>query len=249
MKKLLALLLVLVVLAAVLFWTAPAEIAYRFAANRLGIVRLDGVSGSIWNGGAREISARGQALGTLHWEVDRFAALSRRVQGDIVLNGKDTSGRATIAGQGRDYAVSNLQGRFPATVLGPALDIPALVFGGTVALDFPELALHDGVITTARGAASWTDLTVAGVTAAATPGLRAEFTTNGGQIVGTLADLGGPIALSGTIVLEGTHYRTEVAINSREPNPQIDEVLKFIGEHGPNGGSVLRVEGELRRLY
>lgn len=249
MRKLLLLVAVLVLLAVVVLYTAPADIAYRFAANRIGALRADGISGSVWSGSARELSARGQALGAVHWELDRIAALRGRVQGDVVLNGKDTAGRATIAGQGRDYTVTNVSGRFPAPLLGPALDIPALVLGGNVVLDVPRLTLRDGYIAQVQGQATWTDLSIGGITAAAVPGLRAEFETRGAQVVGTIADLGGGVAIAGTVILEQNRFHTQVQINLREPNAALEEVLKFIGERTADGGSLLKVDGEMKRLY
>lgn len=248
-RKLLLSLLVIALLAVALFVTAPAEIAYRFVANRIGTVRLDGVSGSVWSGSAKDVSSHGVALGTLHWEVDRFAALRGAVDCNFVLRGKDDFAQGAIAGAKRDFTVTNLNGSFPGTLLGPALDIPALVLGGNVSVEAPRLALRDGTLVAADGVATWKDLSISGITAAAVPGLEARFTTSGETITGTIKDLGGPVSVDGTVTLAGRRFHTEVALKTREPNPQLEEVLKFIGERGPDGGSLLRVDGELRPLY
>ena len=248
-RKLLLSLVVIALLALALFITAPAEIAYRFVANRLGTLRLEGVSGSVWSGSAKELSANGVALGTAHWEVDRWAALRGAVQGDFVLRGKDDFAQGAVAGARREYTITKLNGTFPGTLLGPALDIPALVLGGTIELTIDELALRDGTIASATGVATWRDLSISGITAAAVPGLDARFVTANGEITGTLKDRGGPVAVDGTVVLRGRHFKTEVALKVREPNPQLEEVLKFIGERAPDGGSLLRVEGEMQALY
>jgi hypothetical protein len=248
-RKLLLSLVVIALLALALFITAPAEIAYRFAANRIGALRLDGVSGSVWSGSAKELSAHGVALGTVHWEVDRMAALRGGVDANFVLRGKDDFAQGAIAGARRDFTLTNVNGSFPGTLLGPALDIPALVLGGTIAFEAPRLVLRDGTIVAAEGVASWKDLAVSGVTAAALPGLEARFATAGETITGTIHDLGGPVAVDGTVTLTGRHFHTEATLRVREPNPQLEEVLKFIGERASDGGSILRVDGELKALY
>jgi general secretion pathway protein N len=236
-------------LALVLYWTAPAELAYRAAASRLGGLRIEGISGSVWSGSAQQVSSYGQALGALHWEVDKIAALRGDVQSSFVLSGKDVTGQARISGQGRDFSLRDLHGEFPAILLGPALDIPALSLQGKIALDFAQVDLRDGYIAAADGSAVWREIAVGGITSAAVPGLQARFTTAADQVTGVLSDLGGPFELNGTVSLQGNRYSTLVTIKVREPNPQMEEVLKFIGEHNPDGGSLLRVEGEIKRLY
>ena len=52
--------------------------------------------------------------------------------------------------------------------------------------------------------------------------------------------LGDRIRVGGTAELAG------YSLNLREPNPALEEVLKFVGERTPDGGSLLRVDGSLK---
>ena len=278
-------LLLLVALAAVAVWTAPAELAYRFFGHRLRPLHLDGLSGTVWQGAADRSDALGQALGRLQWQVDRGALLSRRLAANLRVDGQDMRGSARVAAEQDRVEIADLDGEFPASLLGPALDIPALTLLGRIscrfsrvelsdldgefpasllgpALDIPALtllgrvacrfsrvALQGGLPRVVDGTATWRDLAVAGAATAALPGLEVQFRTESeGLIAAEVKDLGGPLAIDGQVRVAGERYRTEVRLSLREPNAALEEVLKFVGERTPDGGSILRVDGTLRPL-
>ena len=249
LRAVVAVLLVLLALAAVVCWTAPAELAYRLFHERLRPLHLDGLSGTVWQGAADRADALGQALGRLQWQVDRGALLSRRLEAVVRLDGADMHGSARVAAHENLVAVSDLDGEFPASLLGPALDIPALTLLGRVSCRFNAVELQDGLPRRVDGSAVWRDLAVAGAATASLPGLEVRFRTESeGLIAAEVKDLGGPLAIDGQVRVAGERFRTEVRLNLREPNPALEEVLKFVGERTPDGGSILRVDGTLRPL-
>ena len=67
-------LLALLVAAFALLWFLPARWALPWLDARLNGVRLQDVSGLVWNGkAARVLSARGENLGALQWQLSRMA--------------------------------------------------------------------------------------------------------------------------------------------------------------------------------
>ena len=242
-------LLLLVALAAVAVWTAPAELAYGLFGNRLRPLHLDGLSGTVWQGTADRAGALGQALGRLQWQVDRGALLSRRFAANLRVDGQDMRGSARVAAEQDRVEIADLDGEFPASLLGPALDIPALTLLGRISCRFSRVELQGGLPRRVEGTATWRDLAVAGAATAALPGLEVTFRTESdGLVAAEVKDLGGPLAIDGQVRMAGERYRTEVRLNLREPNPALEEVLKFVGERTPDGGSILRVDGTLRPL-
>jgi hypothetical protein len=87
---------------------------------------------------------------------------------------------------------------------------------------------------------------VTGAANATLPGVRIDFAPAAdGAVVGEVSDLGGPLAIAGELRIKDGRYLSETRLNLREPQPQIEEALKFIGQRMADGGSYLRVEGEL----
>lgn len=249
-RVLLALGLLALVLLAVLAWTAPAEVAYRHLRDRFGPIELSDVTGSVWNGRAGAVSAFGRGLGAIEWTVAKAPLFARRVDADVKLGGAGIDAKARIE-TGRDVVrIDDLSLVLPAELLGPALDIPSLVFEGRIALDVPEAEIADGFLRSARGSASWSDIGIRGAAVARLAGIRADFEPAAdGAIVARIRDLGGALAVDGTVSIKDGKFRSETRLALREPDPQLGEILKFIGERTPDGASILRVEGDLKRLW
>lgn len=251
LRNLLILLLVLAIVAGALAWTAPADLAYRLFGARLAPLTAQGLSGSVWDGAAERVAAYDFPLGRAAWHIDRGAAIRGTMSGDIDLQGQQVRGNARFMSAAGAFDLEGLKAEFPAQLLAPALDIPALVLLGTVALDVEKLELADGMLRTAKGKATWRDLGVTGGAEARLPGLEITFAPDAsGQIVADIRDLGGPLAIEGRTTIAGTQYRSETHLWLREPNPQLEEALKWVGERSPSpeGGSLLRIEGEIQQL-
>lgn len=248
-RRLLVLQLLLLVLAGLLLWFAPAALAYRQLADRLGPLRLDDVGGSVWEGRARQLVAYDVALGTLRWRLSPWSLLARRPSGELELAGEAIDARARFRFEDGALDLSEVDARFPAALLGPALDIPALRLTGTVTLRARHARLVGGLLASADGEADWRDLGVAGAAQGRLPGIRMRFRPD--EAGGTLAevtDLGGPVAITGSTRLANGRFVSETTFELREPNVQLAQVLAHVGQRTPSGGSYLRIEGELHRL-
>jgi general secretion pathway protein N len=242
-------LLLAVALLAVMVWTAPAELAYRYVQPRLGTIAVSGISGSLWQGQAQRVSLLQQPLGALDWQIDRWNSLLGNPSGRVNLRGAQIRGGASFAQQGDILRASAISGEFPASLLAPALDIPGLLLLGTVSLDFPQAELEAGVLKSLDGRAVWRDLGITGGAEARMPGIEAIFKPAAdGSIEGSMHDLGGTLAVDGRVVLRDGRFHTETKLWLREPNPALEEALKFVGERTADGGSLLRIDGELQPL-
>ena len=103
LKWLFALLILVVIVAAAIAWTLPADVAYRYVASQLGPVSLVGVRGTVWQGHADGISVFGRDLGELDWQVEKAPLFARRLHADLRIRGAhiDTSGLIERTANGR----------------------------------------------------------------------------------------------------------------------------------------------------
>jgi general secretion pathway protein N len=236
-RWLLAGLSILLLLAAVLVATAPADLAYRWYADRLGPLRAEGLSGSVWDGRASAVSVFGTAL--------RGAP-----RGDIALTGELVHGKAALRSAGGALRLEDVEAAFPASVLGPALDIPALILTGNIAVEAAHAELRDGVLQSAEGTATWREIVIAGAAQARVDGLEARFVpAAGGGIEANLRDLSGSLAVDGRVTVHEGRYAAQVRLALRQPDPQVQEALQYIGERMPDGSTLLRIEGTLHPLW
>ncbi len=230
-----------------LVFAAPAELAYRFAGHRLAPMALEGLSGSVWQGRAAQWIVHGVALGPIEWRIERGAALSGRPRGEFAVSGRQVAGTARFERHGDGWRLDAIDGTFPAALLAPALDIPALGLLGTVELDLDSVVVRDGQLATAEGRVAWRGLGVRGIAALTLPGIEMRIGATGERALeATIVDLGGPLAVDGRLRMADGAFSVGVDLVPREPEPRLEEILKYVGERRPDGGSHLRIEGTLK---
>lgn len=254
MKKLLGWTLALIVFVAlfvvIVAATLPAATAYRYAEPHLQPLRLQGIDGSLWAGRATQASVYAIPLGELRWKLQPGAALGLHARGDMALLGRTLNASTRFDASRDAVLLEQADARLPASVLGPALDIPSLVLLGELDLKLDSLRLRDGLVEAAQGVLVWRNAGVSGAAEARFSDLSVSFSSpRPGVIEGLVRDAGGTLSADGRIVIEGARFNAEVKLGVRGDDPQLAEALRYVGERTPDGGSLLRVEGTLRRLF
>jgi general secretion pathway protein N len=252
LRRLFLLLLLLAAIGGVIAWTLPADIALRWFKPALGPVQLSGVSGTVWQGRAAQAAAFGTALGALDWTVEKTPLLLRRVVTHARLSGGAIDADADLA---RDsdgsLLVQNLAFQFPAELAAPALDIPALQLHGRIEGRVDEARLAAGWVSGARGTARWREAAVSGQAEARLGELIADFSSQpDGSIAGTVRDDGSSnLEVAGQFSVQTGQFNATARLTARNGDLQVAEALRFIGEPQADGSSLLKIHGQLFKLF
>ncbi len=245
------LLCALIVMAAVAAWTCPADLAYRLVVDKLGPVRLSGINGSLWDGHAAEVTAFGQPLGALDWQLQAWPLLNREVR--LHLNLRD--GMVSASGElkrAADAVVSldEAKFRFPAELLAPVFDIPSLKPVGEIDGTLAHAVVHGGWIDGASGNAQWVGAGMTGAIEARFGDLEAEFSsTADGAISGVARDRGGPLSVNGMFQVRSGQFDANALLEARDNDPKVVDALRYIGEPQGEGSSLLKIHGDLFKLF
>ncbi len=251
-KWLFALLVLALVVAVVVAWTMPADVAWRYIAPKASPTSLVSVRGTVWDGHADGISVFGRDLGELDWRIDKAPLLSRRVVADLRIKGADIDGSGVLerTGSGRIEA-RDVRFRVPAALFAPALDIPSLSLLGAVTGTFSKATFADGRVSDAAGTARWTEAGVSGSAEARFSDILADFASRpDGSIAGTLADDGrGDLAVEGRFSVSPAGFDAEAFLSARNDDVRVSEALRYIGQPQADGSSHLVIRGELFKLF
>ncbi|AVP96656.1 hypothetical protein C7S18_05305 [Ahniella affigens] len=251
MKKiLLALLfglLALLVVGGLAWWSLPAETAWARVAKQVPALRLQGLTGRVWEGQAQGVSVKALPMGSATWRFSPWQALSGVGSGELSLRGGPIELNTNVRAEGHNVTLRALKATVPGTMLEPALDIPSLKLQGRIDIVGDEIQIVDGILKSATGVLTWNDLGVSGLAEARIGNVRVDFAPEGNDIVGTIRDTGGPLAIAGTVRVQGQTFHAEVNLDAREDS--VREALLYVGERKPNGGSLLRVDGVIEKLY
>ena len=252
LRGLLLLIVIVLVAAAVVAATLPAATAYKYFGDKLGALKLSGLSGTIWDGRASSAQVFGQELGALTWQLRPKPLLTDGVV-DAHLNLDGGAIAATTDAQRSqrgEISVSNGTFHFPASLAAPALDIPQLNLLGDIEGKLDRAQINGVLLTNATGTLHWKNAAVSGTAQAQLGELQADFSSDAtGNIHGTAHDLGGPLKLDGTFNVGGGNFDVDAHLAARDGNAQVAEALRYIGQPEADGSSHLIIHGQLFKLF
>jgi general secretion pathway protein N len=229
---------------AVLVATFPARVAYKWFAP--AELRLNGITGSIWNGNAIEGNAGGAYVRNISWQFKPTALLSGKIGFRTQSNPASGTLAADVAvGASGDLLISGLSGNLPLDLLHPAVQQSGI--RGDLALTFESVVLSNGIPVAAEGSVTISDFFVPDMSAARIGDFRADFQTNDDVVMGSVEDVSGVLDVAGTISVQANGqylFVGQVAATPLTP-PSIVNQLRFLGSANERGQHQFRFEGQL----
>ncbi len=251
LRRFILFIIVVGALAAIAIATCPASFAWRFIAGRAGAVKLDGLSGSIWNGHAASASVFGTPLGELDWHLHPLPLARGVIAAQLDVRGGEVTGSGAVERESDgSLRVTGAVIRLPAALAAPALDIPMLQLLGNIDIDLAQLRVQGAWPTAARGKILWHNAAVAGAAQASLGDLQVDFASAAdGGIAGSARDLGGPLQLDGTFTIAAGGYDVRAKLAARDGNPQVLDALRFIGQAQGDGTTLLLIHGKFFNVF
>lgn len=239
--------MVLLVIAVVVVWTLPAQMAWHMFGSRNATVQLSGISGSVWHGHANQVRASGAALGALDWQLQLAPLLHGQMRASTRLSGGPIQARGEVW---RDHdgrvEIHAMHLDVPAQELQTMVDMPQLRLRGSVD-GFIDHAVIKGVWFEAlKASARWKDAGVSGSAQARFGDVLTDFHLDGARhVIGVIHDTGkGPLAVQGKFDATLVSYTLVVHLRARDPdNLNLQEALMHLGQRQPDGSVVMRVSG------
>jgi len=242
-------LIILGALAFVLFLlvTLPAQLVFS-RLEPMGL-KAAGVSGSVWKGQAANLSTGPINLGRLTWDLHVLRLLTGRASASVTLQLDDGQAQGDVsAGLGGTVSLADAIVSWPLSRLSSS-GLPG-GWNGTVNAKLAEVRLANGVPTLIEGTVDILNLVGPANRPANLGSFRATFPATGavpadGAQVGTIEDLEGPIAVTGTITLSPDRsYVVDGQIATRPDAPaQIVNSLQYLGEPDGAGRRPFSVAG------
>ena len=222
----------------------PARVAVNFV--DLPGVAIAGVSGSVWRGTARDVSASGVYVRDLSWRLRPFSLFTGRIAATIEARpaGGFVDAGIAISTSGT-INITDARLSIPLSLLRQATGIAGL--DGMANATFERLTLADGMPVAADGSVEVANLLLPLVSRSPIGGYRAELFSREDGIAGSVEDTDGLIDLAGSFEL-GTS-RTYTFLGQVAPKPdtpaKITQQMRFLGSANERGQYELRLEGQL----
>lgn len=230
----------------------PASTAYRlFAPSEL---RLMGVTGTVWSGGAALGSAGGFPLHDIRWQVGALPLFTGRVSGRLQARLADGFVDTRLTATPRRVELRDVKASTSLPSLGGLLPIKGMQ--GLVSLALDDLRLANGRPTAVLGRARLAKLAVppllpggGGSTLIPLGDYEIVFKDAGGNgIAAEFHDTGGPLQVSGSLALDKKQNYTLRGFVAARPDasPELVQGLRAMtGEPDSAGRRPFSLSGSL----
>ncbi len=209
-----------------------------------------GVEGTAWKGRAQIAQLGGVNLGALEWDLHALALFALRLQADIKVTRADGFAQSQIAlRSARSIALQDLTASLPLSALA---NVAPSGWTGTVNLKFANLVLEDGWPSRADGVAEILNVSSASGRSPISGSYKITFPApnteaKAGTVTGAIADLGGPLQISGTLELRPERgYLLQGLVAPRPDAPKnLVNQLQILGPPDAQGHRPFSVEGSM----
>jgi general secretion pathway protein N len=226
--------------------TAPARLISIFLP---GNVSLDGISGTLWNGSARQLIVDNTAAGELDWEIKPSQLLTGRLGLKFTSQLPDgsISGNAAISVGGSIY-LDSVKGSMPLGYI--TTDFPPGMLDGRVSLIFEKAVFANEWPTLLKGVLAVGNLvqnvpkpTPLGTFSVTFDGSEGED----GSVKGVIETRSGALQVDGLLTLNSNRtFVMDSVVRARAETPDdLKAMLPLIGEQQSDGGYPLRYKGTL----
>lgn len=223
--------------------TFPARIAYRLVSSPF--LAMNGISGTVWNGSAREFSTNGVYLRKLEWQMRPLRLFSGKAV--YVVSGSPASGffdcEVSIS-LGGSLTLTGLKASMPLQMFERAVGVPGL--RGNASLQLERLELANGRAVSADGIIDIENLVVPMISRGSLGGYRAEFYTQNNGILASIEDADGVVDLAGTLSLKSDksyEFLGYVTPTSRT-SETLEQRLRFLPKTDQPNQYEMRLEGD-----
>ncbi len=213
---------------------------------RSALFACAGIDGSVWSGSCNGLTVQHVEMGDLTWDAAPLRALTGTLAAHIELAHGAVSARSEVdLGFGGGVTLRNLVADLP---LDPAR-VPRVPpqLRGTVHAELALVRLQHGDLTDLKGRIEAHDLLQR--TGHVTPigSYALSFPGGAGDPVGTLQDLGGPLAVQGTLrLMHGPAYILQGEVAARaDAAPELLSDLQFLGSPDASGRRPFSLAGTL----
>ncbi|MBD8879076.1 type II secretion system protein N [Rhodanobacter sp. 7MK24] len=239
LRKILAVVAVLLLAVAALLWWLPARWAMPLLQPSLHGLLLQQVGGTVWDGHADRVqSSDGSELGHVQWQLSRRVLL-----GQTELQLDFTGSRFGLRGHMRKLSAdqvewSDLQAHADLAALAdPRLRLPLGEPRGELVLGVQRAVLQGGWPLELQADWQWRQAAMHMKNGDAPLGnLHGTLTAQGGVIHAQWQDDGqGPLRTAGRFELSLLGWRLEAALQARRPDPALQRWLAALGRPDADG--------------
>ena len=226
-------------------WQLPISIVKPYIDKGVTNIKMEDVSGTIWNGESQHFTVNKQNLGRVTWHVSPIKSLSTlSLNTSFTIDGKDLTakGIAQITPQ-KKLILTNTRFELDAAYANRLQKIAKV--SGDVKGNIKHAVLDNKNLPEINGIIDWKEGAVNSPIKLSAGDYRAVITPNSTGLKIVLSSSDAPVELNGDIKLNKEWlFDTNLKIKAKEAN--LGSMLGLIGRKQPNGAVIIKQKGDLK---
>ena len=232
-------------------WKMPASFAYQYAPH--GNLQAQGVSGTIWNGEAKQVTLKKIKLDNVSWTIDPVKSLmSLGLISQIKIQDPDLSmnGRAGI-NFNQTISLENTQIEASGTFISRLQKLAKIK--GAIKANITQLELEKGQLPRLDATLQWKQgELIAPIRVRPAGDYSIIVTPNDNGLNAKISSQQAPLILSGDVNIGNDwKYKTNIKIKAATAaNKGIMNMLKMVvGKLERDGSAIIKEQGQLKPFY
>lgn len=232
--------------------TIPASLITN-AVNDSGVVTIQGISGSLWNGKAYIIVINNNIeLKNTKWSFSPWKTLIGKISIDINSQYLDNDISAEIGTSflGR-YFINNLKATISAQEAAQLANIPLVQLSGLISLNIDHAQWKQGELPLATGVINWSNAEVTVADTASLGNVSITLSESEQQLLNAdIKNQGGDIKINGTaeLVPEANYAVNIKLLPTASASDNIKQSLGLFAKKQNNGEYLLNYSGALNQM-
>jgi general secretion pathway protein N len=214
--------------------------------------RIQGVSGTLWNGRALLININNINIDKTEWSFKLWKLLLGKVAVDVDASFLDNVIIAEIGTSffGRFY-INELNAKVNAQQAAEIANLPLVQLSGIISLDIESAQWKQGELPLASGVISWTDAAVTVADTASLGNVTIQLSESDQQPLNAdIKNQGGDIRINGTagLVPEADYSVDITLLPTASANKNIKQSLGMFAQRQNNGEYTFKKSGSLKQI-
>lgn len=231
----------------------PASLVINSIKDQLPQIKIQNVSGSIWQGSARQITVQSKyILKNVEWSIciAHLLLAEACVEFDAVYDKNPLSGQVSI-GLDNAIQVKNLKTTMTAQALSQIVTLPMGEIAGDISVDLETLNWQQGGLPSATGVIKWNKASITISETAQLGDIIVNLTESEDSPINTeISNTNGQLTIAGTASLKAsTDYQLDLTLT---PNDKASKNLKgslgLFAKPQTNGSFTVKNNGNLKQL-
>ena len=222
----------------------PAAVSQQWLENER--IRVNGISGTLWNGRASEAEINGWYLRDIKWELIPKELFSGALSYKLSMYPFNGLVDTILTLKSNEIInLNKLEGNLSHGTVETIL--PNLGIDSSIKLDIKEAIINSGIPVLINGKVTLNDLIIKGLSNQPVGNFEIELITQANQIIGSFDDINALLDVAGTITIsrDGEYMLVGVVSSNSYTPENIKTMLTFLGSANDKNQRSFRFEGML----